>query len=114
MLYFGDVSGGLKGGDGGGECSGTAEIYIDDEGVVTQGLLTCGDSCTIQFSGPYAFSEEQFSPSFDCSVNGYTPNVSEFDAWIWGSEGEYAQGNVSAYGSADYFYVSFNAYLELP
>ena len=113
-LYFGDVSGGLKGGDGGGECNGTAEIRIDDDGVVVDGRLTCGSTCTIQFSGPYAFSEEQFVPSFDCTVNGYTPDLNEFDAWIWGSEGEYAQGNISGYGDMDYFYVSFNAYLEAP
>ena len=109
-VYFGDVYGGLKGGDSGGECNGVAELRIDDDGMVLDGRLTCGADCTITFSGPYAFSEEQFVPSFDCRVNGYTPSLNEIDAWIWGSEGEYAEGNISAYGALDYFYVSFNAY----
>jgi len=109
-LYYGDVYGGLKA-EGGGDCYGNAEIRIDDDGMVVDGRLTCGEDCVISFSGPYAFSEEPFVPSFDCSVNGISVNASEFDAWIWGSEGQSTEGNVTAYGDA-YFYVSFNAYLD--
>ena len=112
VLYFGDVNGGLKAADGGGECSGNAELRVDEDGVVIDGRLTCGEDCVISFSGPYAFSEEPFTPSLDCSVGGVSVDASEVEAWIWGTEGEYAQGNVSAYGSTDYFYVSFDAYPE--
>ncbi|MCO4772355.1 MAG: hypothetical protein KDA24_20145, partial [Deltaproteobacteria bacterium] len=108
--YFGSASGYLKAMDGGGECDGDVLIVIDDAGMVVDGEIDCGGSCTITFDGPYAFSEDSFIPDFDCSIGGVTPTFYEFDAWIWGEEGSYAEGSIGAYGETDYFSLSFSAY----
>ncbi len=109
-LYTGDASGYLKSLDGGGQCSGTVSITVNDGGYVTDGVINCGNDCAIYFSGPYAWSEESFVPSFSCAIAGVTPDLYEIEAWIWGSENDYASGSITGYGETDYFYVSFDAY----
>ena len=109
--YTGTSSGYLKSSEMGGDCSGDATIYVDEGGYVTAGTLTCGATCVITFAGPYAWSEESFTPNFDCSFEGYTPDIYETSAYLYGSENSYVEGNISGYGDGDYFSLSFTASL---
>ncbi len=110
-LYSGSTSGYLKASGGGGQCSGVAQIYIDESGEVTGGLLSCGPTCEFTFGGVYAFSEEYFTPYVDCVIDGYEPDIFEVEAYIYGYEYEYVSGSLSGYGDSDYFSLSFDAYL---